>query len=96
VPERAFQGTADELVRPLIELPVWAFHGTQDSIIPAAQSESLVAALRAAGGEAQLTLFPGVDHGAWDPAYRDPALPRWLLSQRRRTASNPELQEIPR
>ncbi len=96
VPPRAYQGSADELVRPLVGLPVWAFHGVQDSIIPAAQSEELVAALRAAGGEARLTLFPGVDHGAWDPAYRDPALARWLLAQRRRTPSNQQIQEISR
>src|SRR5262249_50915151 len=30
--------------------PVWAFHGADDPVIPVAQSRSMVAALRAAGG----------------------------------------------
>jgi hypothetical protein len=31
-----------------------------------------------------LTLYPGVGHDAWTPAYADPELLDWLLAARRR------------
>ncbi len=67
-------------------MPVWAFHGAADSVVPAEQSEKMVAAVRAAGGAAErvkLTIYPGVNHNSWDRAYGDAALPAWLLAQRR-------------
>lgn len=91
-PAGAFNGTAADLAPALARLPVWAFHGAADSIVPVAETERMVAAIRAAGGAPRSTIFPGVDHGSWDPAYRDPALPAWLLQQHRaRTAP----QEVP-
>jgi predicted peptidase len=92
-PLGAFAGTAADLARTLSRVPLWAFHGAEDSIVPAAQSEAMVAALRAAAGSAKLTLFPGVDHGAWDLAYRDAGLAAWLLAQRRNSGVH---QERPR
>ena len=59
------------------DLPVWAFHGQDDPAIPAAQTEAVAAALPAA----RLTLFPGVQHACWEPAFADPELPRWLLDR---------------
>ncbi|MDX2114303.1 MAG: hypothetical protein SFZ24_01610 [Planctomycetota bacterium] len=41
-------------------------------------------ALAALGARTRLTLFPGVGHGSWEPAYRDPALREWLLDESRR------------
>jgi predicted peptidase len=79
----AYNGSPGELAKGLHKLPVWAFHGAADSIVPVAETESMVAALVAAGGDPKITLFPGVDHGSWDPAYRDSGLAAWLLAQRR-------------
>jgi predicted peptidase len=83
VPAGVLDGTPAALAKTLVQVPVWAFHGAADSIVPAAHSEAMIAALLAAGGDAKLTLFPGVDHGSWDPAYRDSGLAAWLLAQRR-------------
>ena len=78
-----FLGAASELAAALVATPVWAFHGDADDTVPVEQTTILVAALRAAGGAPRVTIFPGVGHGSWDPAYRDEALPRWLFDQRR-------------
>jgi len=69
----------------LRETPIWAFHGTADTIVYPYQSEILVKALRACGSKVvRLTLYPGVDHfGSWPRAYADPALWKWLFAQRR-------------
>jgi hypothetical protein len=32
---------------------------------------------------ARMTLYPEANHNSWDPAYGEPALPGWLLAQRR-------------
>lgn len=89
-PPGAFDGSAEELAAPLARLPVWAFHGAADSIVPVTQTEALVAALRAHGGAPRLTVYPGVDHGSWVRAYREVDLPRWLFAQRRaRSRSTP-------
>jgi predicted peptidase len=64
--------------------PIWAFHGSADTIVYPYQSELLVKALRACGSTVvRLTLFPGVDHfGSWPRAYADSALCKWLFAQR--------------
>jgi predicted peptidase len=89
-PAGAFDGSPAELARPLRGMAVWAFHGRADSIVPVAETEAMIAALRAAGAAPEVTLIPGVDHGSWDPAYRDPRLPIWLLAQRRAGAVSEE------
>lgn len=64
-------------------VPVWAFHGEADTVVPLKLGQDMVDALRQCGGQARLTTYPGVGHDAWVPAYRDPELLRWLQAQRR-------------
>jgi len=80
-------GPADDLDRisAIRHLPVWAFHGDQDYIVPLQSMVETVNALEACGGNVKLTIYPDVGHNAADPAYADPELYRWLLSQRRQS-----------
>lgn len=64
-------------------LPVWAFHGGNDAVIPVSQSRAMVHALRMLDGSVRFTEYEGAGHDVWDRAYGDPALARWLLLQRR-------------
>lgn len=64
-------------------VPVWAFHGADDGVVPLRESEVLVAALRAAGGNVRLSIYPRTGHDSWSAAYNYPALYDWLLGQRR-------------
>lgn len=68
------------------QVPVRAYHGDNDPVVPLARQQACVDALRACGGTAELTVYPGVGHEAWTPAYRDPGLVPWLLAQRRPAA----------
>lgn len=66
------------------KLPVWAFHGDKDKIVPLKRSQEMIDALRVLGNnEAKLTVYPGVGHNSWSKAYGDPALYAWLLSHKR-------------
>ncbi len=62
---------------------VWAFHGLADTVILPVRSQEMVAGLRAAGGTAALTEYPGVAHDSWTMAYSEPNLLPWLFAQRR-------------
>lgn len=72
--------TAAALLR---HLPIWAFHGSEDPIIPVNESRSFVSALEHAHGNVRYTEFEGIGHDAWNRAYATPELATWLLAQRR-------------
>jgi len=67
----------------VVPVPVWAFHGAKDPVVPIAGDREMVDAVREAGGQVKFTVYAGVGHNAWDRAYADPALYAWLLAQRR-------------
>lgn len=64
-------------------LPIWVFHGARDNVAPVENSREMVANLRALGSPVKYTEYPDVGHESWNRAYAEPALFRWLLSQRR-------------
>jgi predicted peptidase len=66
------------------QVPVRAYHGDADTVVPLADQKACVDALRACGGQADFIVYPGVGHGAWEPAYEDPVLVSWLMQQARR------------
>ena len=66
----------------LRDLPIWAFHGAQDSTVPLYQDEVIVEALKACGSSVKFTVYGDADHEpTWLRAYADPALFEWLLAQ---------------
>jgi predicted peptidase len=76
----------------LKRLPVWAFHGAKDNVVPLEQSEQMVSALKKAGNEnTKLTVYPEAGHDSWTEAYDMQELYEWLLEQTRekKTSSRP-------
>lgn len=67
----------------LKSLPIWAFHGDRDDVVPLRNSVEMVDAVNNSGGSAKLTIFHGVEHNSWTPAYRETKLVDWLLQQRK-------------
>jgi predicted peptidase len=72
-----------EKARSLRDVPVWAFHGALDTIVPLEEAQRLVDVLRASGGDVRLTVYPDAGHDSWTRTYADPAFFEWLLAQRR-------------
>jgi pimeloyl-ACP methyl ester carboxylesterase len=62
-------------------VPIWAFHGEKDPIVPAEESRRLVRLVNEIGGNARLTIYPDLGHNCWDRAYNDRALWDWILAQ---------------
>jgi predicted peptidase len=69
-------------------VPVWIFHGAKDDVVPTIQAQKLVKAMRDAGTDVKYTEYPDIGHGAWEPAYADEALWKWLFAQRLAKASS--------
>jgi pimeloyl-ACP methyl ester carboxylesterase len=79
-------GGGDELqAHRLLGLPIWNFHGANDSAVPVARSRSMIQSLRAFGHPARYTELPGVGHDSWLQAYGKDGVIDWLFAQDRRT-----------
>jgi predicted peptidase len=76
-------GTTPEDAEALKNVPIWAWHGDQDGVVPIKQTAAIVAAIRAAGGTAvRFTTLEGVGHNSWSSAYATPDLYTWINKQR--------------
>jgi dienelactone hydrolase len=65
-----------------VGLPLRAVHGLQDGVVPPERTRAMVAAIRAAGGAADL-LEPDCGHDAWTVAYTPDGALDWMFAQRR-------------
>jgi len=68
--------------RRLSKVPVWAFHGAKDLVVPLKRSEDLVNALKASGGNVKFTVYPEAQHDSWTATYENPEVYSWLLEQK--------------
>ena len=64
-------------------IPMWIFAGADDPSVNPAYSYAMANALVKAGAHPGFTIYPGVGHFSWIPAYSDPMLMDWLFSQKR-------------
>ncbi len=71
------------MVCVLKNIPVWAFHGAEDEVIKLKESQRMVNALQACGGNVRLTVYPGVGHDSWTQTYNNPGLYEWFLQHSR-------------
>ncbi len=63
---------------------IWAFHGSEDNVVPVEASRRMVEAIEAAGGTIKYTEYQGVNHNSWDPAFAEDDLLSWIFSQRKK------------
>lgn len=66
--------------KKLADIPVWVFHGEDDTIVPIQRSEEMVAALERAGGNVKFTRYKATGHDSWSRAYAGDELFTWFLS----------------
>lgn len=62
-------------------IPVWGFHGKNDSVIPYAKAELLVDQFRNCNGEIKFTVYDDLGHNAWTRAYSNQELYSWFLTK---------------
>jgi predicted peptidase len=68
----------------LKRLPVWAFHGAKDPVVPLEESERMVSLLKKLGvAEVKFTVYPEAQHDCWTQTYANPELFAWFLQHSR-------------
>jgi predicted peptidase len=68
----------------LTALPVWAFHGAKDPVVPLEESERMVNHLKKLGvQEVKFTVYPEALHDSWTQTYANPELFEWFLQHSR-------------
>ena len=77
-------GSGDvESAKKLARLPVWAFHGADDRVVPVGESKRMIESIRDAGGDAKLTIIPDAGHGICDSVCSRADLWQWMRAQKR-------------
>jgi predicted peptidase len=70
--------------RVIARMPIWAFQGQADEVVPLDRVRAMIAALRASGSTVKYTEYPGVGHNVWERAFVEPDLVPWVFAQRRK------------
>lgn len=65
----------------LKDVPIRAFHGSADDVVPLVYSTLMVDHIRDHGGRAELVIYHGFGHDSWTNAYEDSDLVYWLYKQ---------------
>jgi predicted peptidase len=76
-------GGDPKLAKKFKDVPVWAFHGDADDVVPVERTREMVAAMEKAGGKPKATYYPGVGHNSWTRTYQNQEIIRWMLEQTR-------------
>jgi predicted peptidase len=73
---------------PLGKVPVWAFHGGRDKVVPTIHIQGPMDEIKACGGfsgvDMDLTVYPDADHDSWSRTYDLSAghdIYEWMLAQ---------------
>ncbi|HEY9508384.1 MAG TPA: prolyl oligopeptidase family serine peptidase [Verrucomicrobiae bacterium] len=73
----------------LKRLPIWAFHGAKDPVVPVDASKETVAFLKSKGVEdVKLTIYPDAQHDSWTQTFDNPEIYDWLLQHKRSSAAS--------
>ena len=65
-------------------VPLWAFHGDKDDMVPVERTRNVMKAIEAAGGKiGKYTELTGEGHGITGVVYSKPELHDWIFAQRR-------------
>src|SRR4051794_18212310 len=76
-------GEPEKMAAAASRVPIWAFHGAKDTVLPIRYSREMVDAVKRAGGDVKLTMYPEAGHDSWKITYNDPKVYDWLLAHRR-------------
>jgi predicted peptidase len=75
---------SDRQREALKTLPIWAFHGAKDSVVPIDESKRMIETAKKLGvEEANLYVFPDAGHNSWTETYGSDELYDWFLQHKR-------------
>ena len=66
----------------VLTMPVWAFHGAEDTVVSPYQTAEMANALKDRNPEFRYTIYDGVGHDSWNRAFSEELL-SWFFSHRK-------------
>jgi predicted peptidase len=77
-------GGGDEtLAFNLIDIPLWAFHGEDDKVVPPDRTRNMIRALRDSGGYPSYTEYKNTGHNSWTRTFTNDDVLSWLFNQKK-------------
>ena len=76
-------GGDPSLAAKIANVPVWAFHGEDDNLVPVRFSREMIDGIKKAGGNPKYTEYPDAGHNIWNQVVSTPGLMDWLFEQKR-------------
>lgn len=67
----------------LKDIPIWAFHGEQDTIVPFEDEQEMIQELIKCDAKVKFTLYADKSHDSWTETYNNPEFYQWLAKQKR-------------
>lgn len=74
-------GDENTVTPEVAQVPVWAFHSSDDNVVHVERTRNMIAAMKKAGGSPKYTEYTGLGHGSWGKAFSEPGLYDWLFAQ---------------
>ncbi|WP_163323740.1 carboxylesterase family protein [Draconibacterium mangrovi] len=70
------------LAYKIASIPIWAFHGDRDEVVPLSGTTDMIDKLKQMGNnQIRLTIFENVGHEAYDMAWKNSELVSWVFKQ---------------
>jgi predicted peptidase len=66
-----------------VGIPTWVFHGAKDGTVRVEESQKMVDAIKAAGGDPKFTIYPDAGHDSWTATYDNPEFYEWMFAQKK-------------
>ena len=82
-------GGDPSLASKIAKVPVWAFHGEEDNMVPVRFSREMIDGMKEAGGNPKYTEFPDAGHNIWGQVVATPGLMDWLFAQKQEATHVP-------
>ena len=80
----AICGGANTATAPQLKSTAWWIcHGMKDNVVNPQNSIDMAKALKDAGAEVRLTLYPEANHNSWDDAFKEPTFFSWLFEHQK-------------
>ena len=73
-------GEPDSVTNYAKKVPIWIFHGSDDTVVSPKNSLKMAEALINYGGSPRITFYENVGHGSWDNAFAEKDFLKWIHS----------------
>ena len=64
-----------------VKTPIWAFHGSDDPVVPLSASLDMYNSLKRKGEKLRLDIYHGEEHEIWDSVYHTTKVIEWLTAK---------------